>query len=219
MVPDLSLRGPPVHGRRNPFVAQEGILPMALIVAIGVYTIRYGNPWLALVPGVLFVLAYLLFRDPRREVPSVALGIVSPVDGEVVEIEQTDKCVVQGDAYRIRIRIDSLGTYTARSPVEGKVMDLHSNVEGVGQDCPANALWTRTDEGDSVVLMFSGYRLGLAPRSFMRFGERVGQGHRCAYLRLAKYADIYMPIDGKVKARPGQRVLAGSDLLGTVPHP
>jgi len=159
-----------------------------------------------------------LFRDPRREVPSVALGVVSPADGEVVEVIKTDKCVVQGEAHRVRIRIDSLGTYTARSPIEGKVMDLHSNIEGVGQDCPANALWVKTDEGDSVVLQFHGYRLGLAPKSFYRFGERVGQGHRCAYLRLAKYADIYMPIDGKVSVAPGQRVIAGSDLLGTVPH-
>lgn len=210
---------PCVHGRRNPFVAQEGILPLALIAAIGVLIIRYSNPWLALIPGVLFVLAFLLFRDPRREVPSVALGVVSPADGVITEIEQTDQCVVQGAAHRIRIRIDSLGTYTARSPVEGKVMDLHSNMEGVGEDCPANALWLKTDEGDSVVLMFSGYRLGLAPRSFIRFGERVGQGHRCAYLRLAKFADVYMPIAGTVKATTGQRVIAGSDLLGTVPHP
>ena len=207
-----------MHRKRNPFVAQEGLLPMALIAAIGVLLIRYSNPWFALTPAVLLVISYLVFRDPRRDVPSVALGIVSPVDGEVIEIEETDQCVVQGQAYRIRLRIDALGTYTARSPVEGKVMDLHSGVEGVGRDCPANALWVRTDEGDSVVLQFSGYRLGLPPRSFTRFGERVGQGHRCAYLRLARYADVYMPIDGKVRARVGQHVLAGSDLLGTVPH-
>ncbi len=208
-----------MHGRRYPFVAPEGVLPMALIVAIAVLIIRYGNPWLALVPGVLFVLAFLLFRDPHRDVPSVALGVVSPADGVITEIEQTDQCVVQGEAYRIRIRIDSLGSYTARSPVEGKVMDLHSNVEGVGEDCPANALWVKTDEGDSVVLMFSGYRLGLAPRAFYRYGERVGQGHRCAYLRLAKFAEVYMPIAGVVKAKEGQSVVAGSDLLGTMPHP
>ncbi len=207
-----------MHGKRNPFVAQEGLLPMALIAAVGLLLIRYGNPWFALPLVVLLVVSFLVFRDPRREVPSVALGVVSPEDGEVTEIEQTDRCVVQGQAYRIRLRIDPLGTYTARSPIEGKVMDLHSNIEGVGRDCPANALWVRTDEGDSVVLQFSGYRFGLPPRSFIRFGERVGQGHRCAYLRLARYADVYMPIDGKVRAEVGQQVLAGTDLLGTVPH-
>lgn len=192
---------------------------MLLVVAVGVLLFRYGGPWLALVPGFLFVFMYLLFRDPLREVPSVALGVVSPADGEVILVETTDKCVVQGNAHRIRIRVNSLGTYTARSPIEGKVMDLHSREEGVGPDCPTNALWVRNDEGDDVVLQFGGYRLGLAPRSFIRFGERIGQGHRCAYLRLAKFADVYMPINGKVLVKPGQQLTAGTDLIGMVPHP
>jgi len=192
---------------------------MLLVVAVGILLFRYGDPWLALVPGLLFVFMYLLFRDPLREVPSVALGVVSPADGEVILVETTDKCVVQGNAYRIRIRVNSLGTYTARSPIEGKVMDLHSREQGIGPDCPANALWVRNDEGDDVVLQFGGYRLGLAPRSFVRFGERIGQGHRCAYLRLAKFADVYMPINGKVLVKPGQQLTAGTDLIGMVPHP
>ena len=208
-----------VHGRRNPFVAHEGILPMVLAVAACVLLIRYYNPWSALVPGTIFVFMYLLFRDPLRDVPPVALGVVSPADGEVVAVATTDKCVVQGEAHLIRIRINSLGAYTARSPVEGKVMDLHSSVQGVGPDCPANALWVQTDEGDNVVLQFHGHRLGLAPRSFIRFGDRIGQGHRCAYLRLTQFAEVYMPIDGRVVVEPGQSVVAGSSLIGTVPQP
>jgi len=187
-----------------------------LVVAVGVALVGYSNPWFALVPAILLVLLLLLFRDPIRDVPSVALGLVSPADGTVVAVEITDKCVVQGEAHLIRIRVNSLGTYTARSPVEGKVMDLQSRAEGIGPDCPANALWVQTDEGENVVLQFQGYRFGLAPKSFIRYGERIGQGHRCAYLRLALYADVYMPIDGKVLVTPGQRVVAGTDLIGTL---
>lgn len=192
---------------------------MTLVAVAGVLLVRYSEPWLALVPAVALVFMYLLFRDPVRAGPSVALGVVSPVDGEVVAVDTTDKCVVQGEAHRVRIRVNSLGSYTARSPVEGKVMDLQSRVQGVGPECPANALWVQTDEGNDVVLQFNGYRLGLAPRSFIRFGERIGQGQRCAYLRLAQFADIYLPLDGTVVVEPGRRVVAGDDLVGTVPHP
>lgn len=206
-------------GRRNPFIAGEGIFPIILMVVAGVLLIRYFDPWYALIPAIILVFMYFLFRDPIRGGPSVALGVISPADGEVVSVDKTDKCVVQGNAHRVRIRINSLGSYTARSPIEGKVMNLHSPEHGVGPDCPANALWVKTDEGDDVVLRFHGYRLGLAPKSFVRFGERIGQGHRCAYLRLARFADVYMPIDGKVLVEPGQQVVAGRDLIGTVPHP
>ncbi len=208
-----------MYVRRNPLIAHEGIIPMLLVLAAGGLLVRYVDPWFAIAAGAVFVFMFFLFRDPDRDVPSVALGVVSPVDGEVEIVDTTDKCVVQGEAYRIRIRIDTFGTYTARSPMEGRVMDLHSRDEGVGPECPANALWLRNDEGDSVVLQFNGYRLGLPPRSFDRFGERVGQGHRCAYLRLARFADIYMPINGNILVEPGQKVMAGSDLIGTVPHP
>ena len=208
-----------MRGQRNPFIASEGLPFLALAVAAIVYLLRYSNPLLAVIPALALVLLFMLFRDPRRNVPSVALGIVSPVDGEVVEIETTDRCVVQGEAYRIRIRINAFGTYTARSPIEGRIMDLHSRVEGVGPECPANALWVETDEGDSVVLQFHEYRFGIPPKSFVRLGERVGQGNRCAYIRLARFAELYLPIDAKVHVKPGQTVVAGDDLIGAVPHP
>ncbi|MGB5332740.1 MAG: hypothetical protein WBM80_08845 [Woeseiaceae bacterium] len=205
-----------VHGKRNPFIAQEGILPIVLVVAVGVALVRYSEPWFALAPAILVGFMFLLFRDPIRDVPSVALGVISPADGTVVGVEVTDKCVVQGEAHLIRIQVDSLGTYTARSPVEGKVMDLLSAAEGVGPDCPANALWVQTDEGENVVLQFNSHRFGLAPRSFIRYGERIGQGHRCAYLRLTQYAEVYIPITSKVLVKPGQRVIAGEDLIATL---
>jgi len=204
-----------VYRRRNPFVAHEGVAPLALVVALGIVIILYANPWLALIPAILFVYLFLLFRDPQRGVPAVALGVFSPADGEVVAVEKTEACFLPGETYRIRIRINSFGTYTARSPAEGTVMDLRADApENV--DCPANALWIKTDEGDNIVLQFHGYRFGIAPRSFVGFGQRIGQGHRCAYLRLAKYADVFMPVSGKVTVAPGDKVLAGSGLLGSV---
>lgn len=207
-----------MYGRRNPFIAHEGVLPMALVAVVGVLLAAYVNLWLILPAAIALVYLFLIFRDPRRPVPAVALGVVSPVDGIVESVEQTSACFLPGDAYRVRIRTNSFGAYTVRSPAEGRIMDLQSDLPDGAGDCPSNALWIRTDEDKDVVLQFAGYRLGLAPRAFVRFGERLGQGHRCAYLRLAKYADVYIPLAGKVEVETGSKVLAGSDLLGRVPR-
>lgn len=192
---------------------------MVIAAAAVVVILRYADPWYAMIPLAMIGLLFLVFRDPERPVPTVALGVVSPVDGVVESVTETDRCVVQGQAYCIRFRIDPLGAYAARSPVEGRVMDLHSRIEGVGPDCPTNALWVRTDEGASVVLQFHEYRLGLAPRSFARYGERLGQGERCAYIRLARIAELYLPANGRIRVEPGERVVAGTDVVGSVPHP
>ena len=208
-----------MRGPSNPFVAREGVLPLLLVAVLCAYLLLYQSVSLALIPAIAFVLLYLLFRDPDRDVPPVALGIVSPVDGEVVVVDKTDRCVVQGEAYRVRIRVNALGTYTARSPIEGRVMDLGSRADGVGPGCPTNALWVETDEGNSVVLQFHEYRFGLAPIAFVDLGERLGQGQRCAYIRLAQIAEVYLPVAGKVHVQPEQTVTAGTDLIGAVPHP
>jgi phosphatidylserine decarboxylase len=208
-----------LEGRRNPFIAREG-LPLLFLAAVAFFVaLRYFDIALAVAAAMLFFVFVLIYRDPRRGIPASPLGVVSPVDGEIVEVGLADKGVLHGEAHRISIRIDSFGTYTARSPVEGKVMDLRSVNGDQVVDYRTNALWLQTDEGDDIVLQFHGYRLGLAPRSFVRFGERLGQGQRCAYLRLTRFAELHLPIESNILVKPGQVVTAGSDLIGKVPHP
>ena len=171
----------------------------------------------AAIAGTFFVL-FLVFRDPQRVIPASPLGVVSPVDGRVVKIDRADQGVLQGEAHRVHIRINSLGTYTARSPVEGQIKDLRSVASERVGEYRTNALWVRTDEGDDVVLQFRGYRFGLAPKSFIGFGQRVGQGQRCAYLRLTRIAEVHLPIETKIFVKPGDLLLAGTDLIGKLTH-
>ncbi|MEE4161934.1 MAG: phosphatidylserine decarboxylase [Woeseiaceae bacterium] len=205
-------------GRRNPFVAREGV-PFLLASLILIWAAwRYlPDAWTAL-PIALTVVLFLVFRDPVRGIPPSALGVVSPVDGKVVEVETVEGGTLLGKAHRIVIEVDALGTYTARSPVEGTVRNLSSAAGGRPVDYATNALWIRTDEGDDVVMGFRGYRFGLPPRALVRYGERLGQGQRCAYLRLVRFVELHVPFEGKVRAEPGQTVVAGSDLVGSVPH-
>ena len=191
-----------------------------MITAAGFFAaLRFLDIAIAVAIAMLFFVLVLVFRDPRRAIPSAPLGVVSPVDGQIIDVDLVDRGVLHGEAHRIHIRIDALGTYTARAPVEGKVLDLRSVEDDAIADYPTNALWIQTDEGDDVVLQFRGYRFGLAPRSCIRFGERVGQGQRCAYLRLARIAEVHLPIESKVLVEPGSVVRGGSVRRGKVPHP
>lgn len=208
-----------MQGRRNPFVAQEGIPFLVLAVIACVLSFQFLDyRWLAASILLLFVLV-LVFRDPRRRIPASPLGVVSPADGKIVEVELADNDDPAVDTHRILIRINSFGTYSARCPVEGKIMNLDSNAAEIRGDYQTNALWVQTDEGEDVVLQFRGYRFGLPPKSFIRFGERLGQGSRCAYLRLVRFAEVYLPADSRVTVAPGQKIVAGEDLLATLPPP
>ncbi|MDX1404389.1 MAG: hypothetical protein R3192_07625 [Woeseiaceae bacterium] len=207
-----------MKGRRNPFVAREGIPFLVVPILAAWLAWQYLGIAYAIPPVLVFIYFAVVFRDPRRNVPAVPLGIVSPVDGTVVEVGLTDKGVLNGEAHKIVIRINSLGTYTARCPIEGKIMDFRGDQGSRKGPSLATGLWVRTDENDDVILQFHGHRFGLAPRAFLRYGERVGQGQRCAYLRLTRFAEVQLPINGRVLVSVGQQVAAGSDVLAKLPH-
>jgi phosphatidylserine decarboxylase len=206
-----------LKGRRNPFIAREG-MPFLLSTAVLAGVVWNLAGWLFAVPVLLLLTwLFLIFRDPRRPIPASPLGVVSPVDGRVVEIDLSDCGVVHGEVHRVLIQVDSFGTYTARSPVEGKIMDLRCDLPDGRPALDQNGLWVRTDEDQDVLLQFRGHRFGIAPRAFARFGERVGQGQRCAYLRLTRIAEVQVPLDSRILVTVGQRVRAGADLLARLP--
>ena len=193
------------------------VIFLSLLAAWGLATYVH---LLAVIPMLgLTGLLILVFRDPRRSIPPEPLGVVSPVDGEVESVELSSTGVSQGEAHRIRIRINSLGTYTARSPVEGSIKNLNTLADDTDVDYRTNALWVQTDEGDDVVLQFDGYRFGIPPKALKRFGERLGQGQRCAYLRLARYAELHLPVDSQIQTKAGDTVVAGTSLIAHLPHP
>ena len=200
-------------------VASEGI-PLLLIAAALTGALAYYVDFrYAVIPLVVTVILALLFRDPTRVVPAAPLGVVSPVDGTVTEVSETaDDPGGNGAAHRICIRVNSLGTYTARSPVEGKVMERQARMSSESKPPNHGGLYLQTDEGINVSLHFRGHRLGLVPRTFLRFGERVGQGERCGWLRLTKIAEVQLPATGRVLVSAGEKVTAGSSLIAKLPH-
>lgn len=206
-----------MKGRRNSFVAREGIGWMLLVLLGAILTWHFARPVYLILPGLLLLYLFAVFRDPLRSIPAVPLGVVSPVDGTVTEVGLTDKSVLGGEARRVVIEVDSFGTYTARCPVEGKIMDFRGDSKRESVREFSSGLWVQTDEGDDVVLQFQRHRFGLAPKAFLRFGERVGQGQRCAYLRLTRVAEVQLPIHGRVLVECGQRVVAGCDVLAKLP--
>lgn len=207
-----------MNDKRGLFVAPEGISFLLALAAVTAVTWYFRGTAFAWIPFVALVCAYMIFRDPRRAVSSAPLGVVSPVDGTVAEIIRSDAGLLEDEVNRISIRVASFGTYTARAPVEGKIMDLQGLTRRSSPAVDAAGLWVATDEGENVVLQFRGNRLRLAPRAFLRCGERVGQGQRCAYLRLTKFAEVELPGDARVLVTKGQRVSAGTDLLAMLPQ-
>lgn len=197
-----------------PFLAKEGWVPVLVVAMAFAVAWRVESYWLLPLLGLLGLYLVLLFRDPQRRSPAEPLGVVCPVDGRVIAIDEVEEGVLNRKAIRITLSVSSLGVYTARSPISGKVMDLLDHTESAVRDRSRGGLWLRDEAGDDVVVLFSAL-LGFGrPVALTRYGERLGQGQRAAYLRLTRKAYVYLPINVRLEVQAGQGVMAGSELLG-----
>ena len=163
--------------------------------------------------AVLCIILFLLFRDPNRSVPPLPLAVIAPIDGRITEISRQFDDTLPGDWTRITIKTNHFGAYTIRSPIEGSILDVREQARELNMTGVPSGLWVRSEEADDVVLLFPSDCWGLAPKAFVRYGERVGQGQRFAYLRLASCAEVYLPRTADVCVLEGDRVLAGTAIL------
>jgi phosphatidylserine decarboxylase len=204
--------------RQYPLIAPEG-WPFIAVAALGcVLGLRMDSVLMVGASATLAALLLLLFRDPPRKIPSLPGAVLSPVDGRVVTVEPTDRACIEGEAIRLRIRINHFGAYTARSPAAGQVLNLRDNMSAGSRLTGQSGLWVRTDAEDDVVLLMKSPRYFGRAVAFVRYGQRVGQGQRCAYIRLASHAEVYVPLKSRVRVKRGDYVMAGSDILATLVH-
>lgn len=185
-----------------------------IVVAICGLTIawNWGLLWASPL-AVLYILLFLLFRDPGRSIPPLPLAVVAPIDGRITEIVPDVAGTLSGEWTRITIKTNHFGAYTVRSPIEGAIVDVREEANHASLTAAPSGLWVRSEEQDDVVLLFPGDGPGLAPKTFVRYGERVGQGQRFAYLRLAPCAEVYLPSTAEIRVQEGDRVRAGTAIL------
>ena len=178
------------------------------------FALGFNQLWLSILCVIYLSACFILFRDPYRQIPSLPLAVVSPVDGVIENISRIEEGLLLRSATVVRIRVIHSGAYTTRSPTEGKIMSL-SDAEAGSRMIETGGLWIRTDEGEDVVMqMKSSGVYNLYPAiADVRYGERVGQGQRVGLNRLTQYTLLYLPENTKLSVVVGQNVYAATTVL------
>jgi phosphatidylserine decarboxylase len=209
-------------------ITREGVIPITVsgVAAIAV-ACGFGLPW-SMPLWVIFCFCVLVFYAPVRVVPAVPLAVVSPVDGVVVDIRNIDDLNLGRETLSIEIRIQGSGIFPLRSPMEGKIMNLWtsagdcadpygpSGATGGNQVC--YSMWIQSDECDDVVWILSTNRFFSRFRSDVAPGERIGQGKRTGFVIFGRRIQVRLPVTSRCSVSIGERVLAGSGVLGTLVH-
>ncbi len=203
------------------YIASEGWLFIAAMVASGFVAKFYFGLLAALPLWLLSLLLVYIFRDPAREIPAAPLGVVSPADAEILQIDSVYDEYLKRNAISVKMRMHRLGSYVTRAPIEGKIVQhwhtpANSEEGANSKGLDHYAMQIQTDENDDVVLVMKVARHALKPVFYHQSGERIGQGERCGLIRLGGHLEVLLPANTRVQVSEGDRVMAGSDILASL---
>jgi phosphatidylserine decarboxylase len=199
----------------------------------------YSLPWLLLAGGAFAVRVYLFgaaflvvallvlnfFRDPNREIPQDPGLIVSPADGKVVQI--VDEIQDGRPVRRLSIFMSPLDVHVNRSPIAGVIegVSYRKGAFGVASKDEAsveneqNVFTLDGEQGKVIVKQIAG---AVARRIvfWKRVGDRLARGERVGLIKFGSRVDVILEPGTELRVRVGDRVHAGSSVLGTTqPNP
>lgn len=172
--------------------------------------------------AVTFFICYF-FRDPDRVVPNPAGAVVSPADGKVILAEPVgDSIFFKGNCIKISIFMSIFNVHVNRIPHEGRVKRVNyhpgkffsANLDKASRDNEQNAIFIETQEGRNIcVVQIAGL---IARRIICRIqeGDVVSRGQRFGLICFGSRLDVYLPPDTNLAVAVGDKVSAGTSVLG-----
>jgi len=169
------------------------------------------------------LLAFLIlnfFRDPERSIPEDPHTLVSPADGQVVQLAEEE--FAGRPMRRLSIFMSPLDVHVNRAPIAGalRAVDYRKGAFRVASLAVAsleneqNVFTLAGEEGEVVVKQIAGL---LARRIvfWKRLGDSLERGERVGMIKFGSRVDVLVGPAVEWRVKVGDRVRAGSSILGT----
>ncbi len=183
------------------------------------------------IPGwiALFLTLFIcwFFRDPERFIPLEKGAIVSPADGKVIIVKKVSHGkdageYVDSEALKVSIFMNVFNVHVNRVPFDGVVEDVkytpgkffNASFDKASLHNERNALSIRTEAGHFFKVV---QIAGLIARRIVcsiEKGSLLRRGDRFGMIRFGSRLDLYLPPDTDIVVSEGQKVKAGSSILG-----
>jgi phosphatidylserine decarboxylase len=191
------------------------------LLAAGV--IAWLTAWPYAVP-VLLLAAFFpwFFRDPKRQIPTVAGAVVSPGDGKVTDVSLVNSGGTPRN--RISIFLSVFDVHVNRSPIGGVIRDVRYQRGKFlnamsGHSAEENEQNIVTVEGEGRIVIFKQIAGLIARRIVFNFkvGDHVERGQRVGLIKFGSRVDVLFDRDAAVQVKLGDRVQGGATVLAVLP--
>ncbi len=166
----------------------------------------------------------LFFRDPERIPPSKKHVVVSPADGIILKISESDppkELGLTGKRKKISIFMSVLNVHVNRTPIAGVVEKIiytpgkffNVTLDKANQYNERQATFVKNEDGMSLVFVQIAGLIARRIRCDIKEGDILERGQRVGIIRFGSRVDVYLPVEVAVLVEEGQITVAGETIL------
>ena len=182
------------------------------------------NNYLGLIALVITIWIYYFFRDPERFPINDENYLVSPADGKITQIIETNgpqELGLEGTKYtRISIFMDVLCCHVNRVPCTGTIAEIfykpgkyiNATLDKASEDNERNYLKLKNSNGDMLIVVQIAGMIARRIVCDVKVGDSIKQGDRFGMIRFGSKVDLYFE-NYNLLVRKGQNTVAGETLL------
>ncbi len=203
---------------------------LSILLSIFHYFIPYENYGkfiliiLDLASVIFWILVISFFRYPVFEVSKNPNQIISPADGKIVVIENTEENeYLKEKRIQVSIFMSPLNTHMNRYPISGKIsyQKYHKGKYLVAWDPKSstdNERNTIVIENDKISLLLRQIAGAVARRIrwYANVNDEVEQGDQLGFIKFGSRVDIFIPLDTTIKVNLNQEVRAGKTVIAEI---
>ncbi len=210
-------------------VAPDGIkviiVTALILVTIFIITIIYPYTLfkvLSVLVGIIFLFNFYFFRDPERTIPEGNDLILSPADGTIVAIEESDELYYFNQkVQKVSIFLSVFNVHVNRIPVSGKVEFLEyikgkflvAFADKASEENEQSIIGIKHEKGKILFKQIAGI---IARRIIYNVeeGDSVIAGDRFGLIRYGSRVDMFFPDNVELKVKLKDKVLGGESIIG-----
>ena len=204
-----------LHAEGYRFVAIAAVITFILLLI---------NNYLGLIGILITIWVYYFFRDPDRFPIKDENYLVSPADGKITQIVETNgpnELGLEGKKYtRISIFMDVLCCHVNRVPYSGKVEKIfykpgkyiNATLDKSSEENERNYVQLKNSNGSEIVIVQIAGMIARRIVCDVKEGSAINQGDRFGMIRFGSRVDLYFQ-NYKLLVKNGQNTVAGETLL------
>ncbi|MGQ1889998.1 phosphatidylserine decarboxylase family protein [Thermophagus sp. OGC60D27] len=216
-------------------IHKEGfaILTIVFLILVGLNIAIYfsvSSPapvlkWTILLSFFLFLFFVAFFRSPKRSVFLQDKAIISPADGKIVVIEETEENeFLKEKCIQVSVFMSVFNVHINWFPVSGIVRYVkhHSGrfkaayLPKASFENERTTIALETKGGATILVRQIAGALARRIVCYAKEGDSMRQGQQMGFIKFGSRVDIFLPLGSRIDVKPGQRVKGKQTIIGWV---